>query len=119
MDYLLIDTAGRLHSRHELMEELKKIIRICEKKVAPENVEKLFVLDGTTGQNGFHQAKAFSESVGIDGIIVTKLDGTAKGGIVIAIENQLKIPVKFIGVGEQMQDLIPFNPDAFVEAILK
>ena len=119
MDYLLIDTAGRLHNRKELMEELKKIIRICEKKIPRENMEKLFVLDGTAGQNGFLQARAFSEAIGIDGIIVTKLDGTARGGIVIAIEDQLKIPIKFIGVGEEMQDLLPFDPDVFVKAILE
>ena len=119
MDYLLIDTAGRLHNRKELMEELKKIIRICENKIPRENMEKLFVLDGTAGQNGFLQARAFSEAIGIDGIIVTKLDGTARGGIVIAIEDQLKIPIKFIGVGEEMQDLLPFDPDVFVKAILE
>ncbi|MCK5706312.1 MAG: signal recognition particle-docking protein FtsY [Candidatus Aureabacteria bacterium] len=119
MDYLLIDTAGRLHNSKELMEELKKIIRICNNKIPVDNLEKLFILDGTTGQNGFHQAKAFSESVGINGIVVTKLDGTAKGGIVIAIEDQLQIPVKYIGVGEEMEDLIPFNPDYFIDAMLK
>jgi fused signal recognition particle receptor len=119
MDYLLIDTAGRLHSRKELMEELKKILRVCEKKTPASRIEKLFILDGTAGQNGFHQAQAFSEAIGLDGIVVTKLDGTAKGGIVVAIEDQLRIPVKFIGVGEAMEDLVPFDPDAFVEALFK
>ena len=118
VDYLLIDTAGRLHSKKELMEELKKIIRVCQNKVSSEQIEKIFILDGTTGQNGLIQARAFHEAVGLDSIIVTKLDGTAKGGIVISIENELKVPVKFIGIGEGMDDLIPFNKDIFVDAIL-
>ncbi|MBN1522346.1 MAG: signal recognition particle-docking protein FtsY [Candidatus Aureabacteria bacterium] len=119
VDYLLIDTAGRLHSRKELMEELKKILRVCSNKIPPDHIEKFFILDGTAGQNGLTQAKAFYEAVGIDSIVVTKLDGTAKGGVVIAIENQLNVPVKFIGVGEGMDDLIPFDAEVFVEAMLK
>ncbi len=116
-DYLLVDTAGRLHSRIELMEELKKIIRVTAKKIPIQNMEKIFVLDGTTGQNGLVQAEKFNDTIGIDSVIVTKLDGTAKGGILLSIENKLKTPVKFIGVGEEMEDLILFNPEDFIDAI--
>ncbi len=115
IDVVIIDTAGRLHTKVNLMEELKKIRRIVERK-APIT-EVLLVLDATTGQNGLVQAQQFQEAVGVTGIVLTKLDGTAKGGIVVAIEHELGIPIKFIGVGEKMHDLLPFDPASFSEAL--
>ncbi len=115
IDVVIIDTAGRLHTKVNLMEELKKIRRIVERK-APIT-EVLLVLDATTGQNGLVQAQQFQEAVGVTGIVLTKLDGTAKGGIVVAIEHELGIPIKFIGVGEKMHDLLPFDPESFSEAL--
>ncbi|MGA2193512.1 MAG: signal recognition particle-docking protein FtsY [Nitrospirota bacterium] len=116
-DILLVDTAGRLHTKTNLMEELKKINRVVERELPGEPSEVLLVLDATTGQNALSQAKLFNQAVGVTGIVLTKLDGTAKGGIVVAIASELGIPVKMIGVGEQVDDLQPFNPDEFVEAL--
>ncbi|GMW01558.1 MAG: signal recognition particle receptor FtsY [Candidatus Hydrogenedentota bacterium] len=117
MDCVLIDTAGRLHTKVNLMEELKKINRVVQKRMpsAPHSV--LLVLDATTGQNGLQQAKIFTEALNVTGIILTKLDGTAKGGIALAIQRQMGIPIKMIGVGEAVDDLQPFNPHQFVEAL--
>ena len=118
MDVVLIDTAGRLHVKENLMEELKKIDRVVDKTWSEVNYKKYIVLDATTGQNALSQVKYFNEAVGIDGIILTKLDGTAKGGVVIPIINELKVPVVFIGVGEGIDDLRPFDAKEFVEAII-
>jgi fused signal recognition particle receptor len=115
---VIVDTAGRLHTKFNLMEELKKIRRVIQRIDPSAPHETLLVLDATTGQNGLSQAKHFTEAVGISGIILTKLDSTAKGGIVLAICDQLKIPVRFIGTGEQLDDLAPFDPQTFVEAIM-
>lgn len=116
-DVLICDTAGRLHTKKNLMEELKKVSRIIDREMPGAKRENLLVLDATTGQNAVTQAKTFSEVADISGIVLTKLDGTAKGGIVIAIKSELNIPVKLIGVGEQMDDLQPFNARDFVEAL--
>ena len=116
-DIVIADTAGRLHTKSNLMDELSKIRRIIDKRLPGAVPETFFVLDATTGQNGLHQAKAFHESVGLTGIVLTKLDSTAKGGIVFAIEHDLGIPVRFVGVGEQAGDLLPFDPEAFVAAL--
>ena len=116
-DIVIADTAGRLHTKSNLMDELTKIRRIVDKRLPGAVPETLFVLDATTGQNGLHQAKAFHEAVGLTGIVLTKLDSTAKGGIVFAIEHDLGVPVRYVGVGERAQDLLPFDPDAFVEAL--
>jgi fused signal recognition particle receptor len=118
VDAVLMDTAGRIHNQQALMEELKKVTRVLQKQVSPEQIETLLILDGNSGQNAFIQAKIFKETIGIGGLIVTKLDGTAKGGIVVSIERELKIPVKFIGLGETMEDLLPFVPEDFVDALL-
>ena len=117
-DVILCDTAGRLHNKQNLMNELGKISRIIDRELPDADKEVLLVLDGTTGQNGLIQAKQFKEIAGVTGIVLTKLDGTAKGGIVIAVADALQIPVKYIGVGEQMDDLMAFDPRAFVEALL-
>ena len=117
VDVVICDTAGRLHNKKNLMEELKKIIRIANREYPEAHKEVLLVLDATTGQNAIIQAKAFKEVTDIDGIILTKLDGTAKGGIVIAIKEELGIPVKLIGVGEQIDDLQDFKAEEFVEAL--
>ena len=118
MDVILCDTAGRLHNKANLMNELGKISRIIDRELPDAAKEVLLVLDGTTGQNGLLQAKQFQEIAGVTGIALTKLDGTAKGGIVIAVADALQIPVKFIGVGEQMDDLMPFRAKEFVEALV-
>ena len=118
-DVILIDTAGRLHNKANLMNELNKIRRIIDRELPEADVETLMVLDATTGQNGLLQAKQFLETCGITGIVLTKLDGTAKGGIVFAIANECKLPVKFVGVGEGIDDLIPFDGKNFVEALFK
>ena len=118
-DVVIIDTAGRLHNKQNLMNELNKIRRIVERELPGADVETLMVLDATTGQNGLIQAKQFLETSGLTGIVLTKLDGTAKGGIVFAIANDLKLPVKYVGVGEGMDDLIPFDATNFVEALFK
>jgi len=116
-DVILCDTAGRLHNKQNLMNELGKMARIIERELPGSSHEVLLVLDGTTGQNGLQQAKLFSETAGVTGMVLTKLDGTAKGGIVIAVADSLKIPVKFIGVGEQMDDLMKFDAREFVDAL--
>ena len=118
-DVIIIDTAGRLHNKQNLMNELNKISRIIERELPEADVETLMVLDATTGQNGLIQAKQFLETSGLTGIVLTKLDGTAKGGIVFAIASELNLPVKYVGVGEGMDDLIPFNSKNFVEALFK
>jgi len=117
-DVILIDTAGRLHNKQNLMNELNKISRIVERELPEASREVLLVLDGTTGQNGLIQAKEFSKIAGVTAIALTKLDGTAKGGIVIAVADTLQIPVKFVGVGEKAEDLMPFEAKDFVEALL-
>jgi fused signal recognition particle receptor len=117
-DALFIDTAGRLHTKHNLMEELKKINRVVEKRLGRPIDERLLVLDGTTGQNAISQAKLFHEAVAVTGIVVTKLDGTAKGGAVIQIASELRLPIKLIGVGERADDLREFKAEEFVEALL-
>ncbi len=117
-DVILCDTAGRLHNKANLMNELGKISRILSRELPDSAKEVLLVLDGTTGQNGLIQAKQFQEIAGVTGIALTKLDGTAKGGIVIAVADALQIPVKYIGVGEQMDDLMPFNAEEFVKALV-
>ncbi len=116
-DVLLIDTAGRLHNKKNLMEELKKMDRIIEREFPEAYRENLIVLDGTTGQNALAQAREFTEAAGLTGIVLTKLDGTAKGGIAVAIQSQLHVPVKYIGVGEALEDLQKFDSDAFVNAL--
>ncbi len=117
-DVVLIDTAGRLHTKHNLMEELKKIQRVVEKRLGREVDERLLVLDATIGQNALSQAKIFHEAVPLTGLVITKLDGTAKGGIIIPIAKELNIPIKFIGVGESAEDLREFKAREFVEALL-
>ena len=118
-DVVIIDTAGRLHNKQNLMNELNKIRRIIDRELPEADVETLMVLDATTGQNGLIQAKQFLETSGLTGIVLTKLDGTAKGGIVFAIASELGLPVKYVGVGEGMDDLIHFDPTTFVEALFK
>ena len=117
-DVIIIDTAGRLHNKVNLMNELNKISRIVERELPNASREVLLVLDGTTGQNGLIQAKQFKQIAGVTAMAVTKLDGTAKGGIVIAVADTLQIPVKFVGVGEQAEDLMPFVAEDFVEALI-
>ena len=117
-DVILIDTAGRLHNKQNLMNELNKISRVVDRELPGCDRETLLVLDATTGQNGLIQAKQFKEAAGITGIVLTKLDGSAKGGIVIAIAQELQVPVKYIGVGEGIDDLMPFEAEAFVEALI-
>jgi len=117
IDVVLIDTAGRLHTKHHLVHEIKKIRGICEKKIPGAPHEVLLVLDAVSGQNGLIQAQRFLETVGISGIVLTKLDGTAKGGIVISIANNLNVPVKLIGIGEGLEDIGEFDPNEFVEAL--
>ncbi len=117
-DVMLIDTAGRLHNKQNLMNELNKISRVVDRELPGCDRETLLVLDATTGQNGLIQAKQFKEAAGITGIVLTKLDGSAKGGIVIAIAQELQVPVKYIGVGEGIDDLVPFEAEAFVEALI-
>lgn len=118
-DLLIIDTAGRLHTQKNLMEELKKVRRIIEKEGSDFIVQTLLVVDATTGQNAITQARLFNEAVKVDGIVLTKLDGTAKGGVVIAIKDELNIPIKLIGVGEKAEDLQDFSPDEFVQALFE
>jgi fused signal recognition particle receptor len=117
-DVVLIDTAGRLHTQHELMEELAKIRRVLARQANGAPHETLLTIDATTGQNGLRQAKLFAEAVDVSGIVLTKLDGTAKGGVALAIANELQIPVKLIGVGEQLEDLRPFDASDFAHALL-
>ena len=116
-DVIIIDTAGRLHNKKNLMHELNKISRVIDRELPDASRETLLVLDATTGQNAVNQAKDFKEAAGITGIILTKLDGTARGGVVLAINNELDVPVKFVGVGEQIDDLQPFDAEAFASAM--
>ncbi len=116
-DVLIIDTAGRLHTRRNLMRELQKIHRVVAKKIPGAPHETLMVLDATTGQNAISQAIKFNDSIDVTGIVVAKLDGTAKGGVIFGMKEQIDIPVKFIGLGERVEDLTPFDPDSFVEAM--
>ena len=116
-DYLIIDTAGRLHTKHNLMQELQKVHRVMDKKFPGAPHETLLVLDATTGMNALNQAREFHKAVKLTGLVVTKLDGTSKGGMVVAIQKELGIPIKFIGVGEQADDLQPFNAKQFAEAL--
>ncbi|HBN84255.1 MAG TPA: signal recognition particle-docking protein FtsY [Clostridiales bacterium] len=118
-DYLICDTAGRLHNKKNLMMEMNKIFRVIMKELPDSRVETLLVIDATTGQNAVNQAEEFSRSIGVDGIILTKLDGTAKGGIIFSIYKQLNIPVKYIGVGEQIDDLEDFDEEMFVNALFE
>ncbi|HVT44286.1 MAG TPA: signal recognition particle-docking protein FtsY [Thermoanaerobaculia bacterium] len=117
VDVVLIDTAGRLHNKSHLMQELSKIRRVIEREMPGAPHETLLVMDGTTGQNGVSQAEAFLEAANVTGIVITKLDGTAKGGVILSIMRQFEIPVKYVGVGESADDLIPFDPNAFVEML--
>ena len=119
VDVILVDTAGRLHNKQNLMNELNKISRIVDRELPEASRETLLVLDGTTGQNGLIQAKQFKEIAGVTAIALTKLDGTAKGGIVISVADALQIPVKFVGVGEKAEDLMPFEARDFVEALIQ
>jgi len=118
-DYLFVDTAGRLHTKHNLMQELQKVHRVIDRKLPGAPHETLLVLDATTGMNALNQAREFHKSVKLTGLIVTKLDGTSKGGMVVAIQKELGIPIKFIGVGEQPDDLQPFNAKQFAEALFE
>jgi fused signal recognition particle receptor len=117
IDYVVVDTAGRLHTKSSLMIELEKMRRTAQRFITGAPHETLLVVDATTGQNGLQQAKLFTESAGVTGIVLTKLDGTAKGGIVVAIANELGVPVRYVGVGEQKADLLPFDPQAFVDSL--
>ena len=116
-DVVIIDTAGRLHTKANLMEELRKVNRIIQRKFPDAPHEVLLVLDATTGQNAMHQAKYFTEAVGVTGVVLAKLDGTAKGGVIFSVCDQLQVPVRFVGTGERPQDLAPFDPREFVEAL--
>jgi fused signal recognition particle receptor len=117
VDYVIVDTAGRLHTKENLMAELEKMRRTCQRVVPGAPHEVWLVLDATTGQNGLEQARKFTESAGVTGIVLTKLDGTAKGGVVVAIARELNLPIRFVGVGEKIGDLLPFEPDKFVESL--
>ena len=118
-DYLLVDTAGRMHTKHNLMQELQKLHRVMAKKLAGAPHEVLLVLDGSTGMNALNQAREFNKAVKLTGLIITKLDGTSKGGMVVAIQNELGLPIKFIGVGEQPDDLQPFDAKQFAAALFE
>ncbi len=118
VDNVLIDTAGRLHTQNNLAQELQKIVRVSSKAMEGAPHRKILIIDGTQGNSAINQAASFNEIVGVDGIIVTKLDGTAKGGAIISISNRLKLPILYVGVGESMEDLIPFNPNEYVDTIL-
>jgi fused signal recognition particle receptor len=118
-DIILIDTAGRLHNKKNIMDELTKISRVIDRELPGADKEVLLVLDATTGQNALNQARQFRESAGLTGIILTKLDGTAKGGVVIGIKEELGIPIKYVGVGEQIDDLRVFDPVEFASALFE
>ena len=118
IDFLIVDTAGRLHTKNNLMAELEKMRRTTQRLVPDAPHEVLLVMDATTGQNGLQQARLFTESAGVTGIVITKLDGTAKGGIAVAIARELKLPVRYVGVGEKLDDLLPFDSGAFVDSLL-
>lgn len=117
IDYLVVDTAGRLHTKENLMQELGKVLRVIE-KLSPVD-EVLLVIDATTGQNGMNQARVFIEAVGVTGLIITKLDGSAKGGVGMAVEKEFGLPIKYIGSGEQISDLVPFDAERFIEGLLE
>lgn len=117
VDYVIVDTAGRLHTKENLMAELEKMRRTASRVVPGAPHEVWLVLDATTGQNGLEQARKFTESAGVTGIVLTKLDGTAKGGVVVAIARELNLPIRYIGVGEKLDDLLPFEPDKFIESL--
>jgi len=117
MDCVIADTAGRLHTKTNLMAELDKIRRTCQRVIPGSPHEVLLVMDATTGQNGLQQARQFTESTGVTGIVLTKLDGTAKGGVVLAIARELRLPIRYVGVGEQKEDLLPFDPKQFIESL--
>jgi len=119
VDYVIVDTAGRLHTKENLMAELQKMRRTAAKVIPAAPHEVLLVLDATTGQNGLEQARKFTESSGVTGIVLTKLDGTAKGGIVVAIARELNLPIRYIGIGEQVDDLLPFEPQSFIDSIFE
>lgn len=116
-DYVLVDTAGRLHTKENLMAELEKMRRTCQRVVPGSPHEVWLIMDATTGQNGLEQARKFTETAGVTGIVLTKLDGTAKGGIVVAIARELDLPIRYVGVGEKIDDLLPFEPERFVESL--
>jgi fused signal recognition particle receptor len=118
-DVLIVDTAGRLHSRKPLMDELEKVRRVLEKAAGRPPDEVLLVLDATTGQNGISQAREFTQAVGVTGIALAKLDGTARGGVVVAIRDRLGVPVRYVGTGESIEDLQVFDPRAFAESLVR
>src|SRR6202011_2653616 len=117
MDYVIVDTAGRLHNKANLMAELEKMKRTASRVIPDAPHEVLLVLDATTGQNGLEQARRFTESSGVTGIVLTKLDGTAKGGVIVAISRELGLPIRFVGIGEKVEDLLPFDPEAFIDSL--
>jgi fused signal recognition particle receptor len=117
VDYVIVDTAGRLHTKDNLMAELEKMRRTCQRVIPGSPHEVWLVMDATTGQNGLEQARKFTESAGVTGIVLTKLDGTAKGGVVVAIARELNLPIRYIGVGEKLEDLLPFEPEKFVASL--
>ncbi len=117
IDAVIVDTAGRLHTKSNLMAELEKMKRTAAKLVPGAPHDVLLVMDATTGQNGLSQAREFTSAVGVTGIVLTKLDGTAKGGIVVAIVRELGLPIRFVGIGEKIQDLVPFDPQTFVNSL--
>ena len=119
VDYVIVDTAGRLHTKENLMAELEKMRRTVKKLIPDAPHEVLLVLDATTGQNGLEQARRFTESSGVTGIVLTKLDGTAKGGVVVAITRELGLPIRYIGIGEKAEDLVPFEPEAFINSLFQ
>jgi fused signal recognition particle receptor len=119
VDYVIVDTAGRLQTKENLMLELQKMSRTAKKVIPDAPHEVLLVLDATTGQNGLEQARKFTESSGVTGIVLAKLDGTAKGGIVVAIARELNLPIRYVGVGEKVDDLLPFDPEKFIESLFE
>jgi fused signal recognition particle receptor len=119
VDYVIVDTAGRLQTKENLMAELHKMSRTAKKVIPDAPHEVLLVLDATTGQNGLEQARKFTETSGVTGIVLTKLDGTAKGGIVVAIARELDLPIRYVGVGEKVDDLLPFDPESFIQSLFQ
>jgi fused signal recognition particle receptor len=119
LDYVIIDTAGRLQTKENLMAELQKMSRTAKKVIPDAPHEVLLVLDATTGQNGLEQARKFTETSGVTGIVLAKLDGTAKGGIVVAIARELNLPIRYVGVGEKIDDLLPFDPEVFIDSLFE
>lgn len=117
VDYVIVDTAGRLHTKTNLMAELEKMDRTTKRVIPDAPHEVLLVLDATTGQNGLEQARKFTETAGVTGIVLTKLDGTAKGGVVVAISRELNLPIRYVGVGEKADDLLPFEPESYVASL--